>query len=408
MRRFWDATKHQDDKIGQLLTSIAFLTAATLALAALESASFVTRTFDVGPINLPLGLITLTVFLIGVVFSVMMLLTSLSTPLRLPGIGTSRKKSNIHWVRGVRASQIYFFEMAGVSLDEWEYKWGESAEELKAERLDSLVRETHNLGLRTSAKYDRTTEAVALLSVSLLGFALSIIFVAIVASSPRGEKPIALELWQRCVIAGTFACYCWLQLIARIRYDRQAVDETPQRGTRSIDRRRFLGELSYATLLAILVADILVFERFERSWPGSVVWAIVTVALALASVAAFWCATWQVKVSLGPKPSTENSDSRQRSASYRRRWTLTGLTIVFTASAIFGGLKGWYVFQLGAASFAVLSLIVSSVLQPTLRLNAARRAYRNRSQPPGGGQSAPTPNTTTLGPADNTVTNPSS
>ena len=78
-----DATKHQDDKIGQLLTGVAFLTAATLALAALEPISIVSRRFASEPFSLPLLLITLAVFLLGIAFGFMLLLISLSTPLRL-------------------------------------------------------------------------------------------------------------------------------------------------------------------------------------------------------------------------------------------------------------------------------------------------------------------------------------
>src|SRR5690349_18299080 len=74
-----DATKHQDDKIGQLLTSIAFLTAATIALAALEPAQVLARRFLIPPFRAPLGLISLSVFLLGIAFSVMLLLINLST-----------------------------------------------------------------------------------------------------------------------------------------------------------------------------------------------------------------------------------------------------------------------------------------------------------------------------------------
>src|SRR5687767_12578535 len=51
-REVLDATKHQDDKIGRMLTSVAFLTAAAMALAALSSAQFLTRNFKVPPFTL--------------------------------------------------------------------------------------------------------------------------------------------------------------------------------------------------------------------------------------------------------------------------------------------------------------------------------------------------------------------
>lgn len=106
-----DATKHQDDKVGQLLTSVAFLTAATIALAALEPTRLLAGKFLVPPFSLPLGLITLTVFLLGIAFAVLLLLINLSTPLRLPGLGGSRtnrsKGRDIQWAGKVEASQIY-------------------------------------------------------------------------------------------------------------------------------------------------------------------------------------------------------------------------------------------------------------------------------------------------------------
>lgn len=367
-----DATKHQDDKIGQLLTSISFLTAAVLALAALDAGNLLSRRFYVLPLTLPLGLITLVVFLVGVAFSVMLLLTSLATPLRLPGLGKARAPSPATWVRDVAGSQMYFFEMARMSARDWEYKWGAPAVELKKERVDSLIKETHNLALRTSAKYDRTTEAVSILSLSLFAFVLATVFVAIVASSPHTHKAVHLTLWQRTAIGGIFACYFWLQLINRIRYNRQAVDETPPRNKNAADRRTYLGELWYSGLAALLIASILIYGG---SWPGRTHWVLLTVALALASIVSFWVAAW-------PGQPTAALDQAANSPA-RARWqrvppvnVIQGLIIAgLTATALYGGLSSHYAYQLGAASAAVLGLICASVLQPTLRLRGNRRSY---------------------------------
>lgn len=352
-----DATKHQDDKIGQLLIGIAFLTAATLALAALGVPSFITRTFVVQPFKLPLGLIALAAFLVGVLFSVMLLLASLSTPLRLPGLGKKntlqrpKKNDSMQWVRGVKASQIYFFEMSRISLDQWEHKWDAPVEALKRERLKSLVKETHNLGLRTSAKYDRTTEAAALLSLSLLEFALSVIFVAIAAGSPSGDTPIMLQLWQRIILGGIFGCYFWAQLLGRVRYDRQAVNEAPFRGVPSRERRQFRGELWYAVLVSALIVDTFIYDR---SWPGLAAWVGVTAALTCACLIAFWCAAAQ---------------------SHWRSLSLAVPAIIYAGLAIFCGVEGWYVGQLGVSSLAVLCLIGYAMLQPTLSLRKSRQEY---------------------------------
>ena len=103
---------------------------------------------------------------------------------------------------------------------------------LDRERVDSLIKETHNLGVRTRAKYDRTTEAVALLSMSLLAFALGVILVAIVATAPPGMRPIHMTLVQRIILGGIFASYCWIQLHSQIGYSHMAVDEVPARRDR--------------------------------------------------------------------------------------------------------------------------------------------------------------------------------
>jgi uncharacterized integral membrane protein len=348
-----DATKHQDDKISQLLVGIAFLTAATLALAALGVPSFITRTFVVQPFELPLGLIALAAFLVGVLFSVMLLLASLSTPLRLPGLGKKNnstqtsKNDYLQYVHDV--SQIYFYAISRISVDQWEHKWSASAEALKRQRLKSLINETHNLGLRTSAKYDRTTEAAALLSFSLLEFALSVIFVSIVAGS-SGNKPINLELWQRFIIGGIFGCYFWAQLLGRIRYDRQAVNEAPSRRVPSVERRQFRGELWYAIFVAVLIVDTLIYDR---SWPGLGPWIGMTAALTCVCLISFWRAE-------------------------RAPWGSLRLAvpvIIYAGLAVFCGVKGWYVGQLGVASLAVLCLIGYAMLQPTLSLRKSRQYY---------------------------------
>ena len=370
-----DATKHQDDKIGQLLTSIAFLTAATLAMAALESGDFITRSFEVDPYKLPLALIALVVFLVGVAWSVMLLLVSLSTPLRVPGLARSTRRPNpIRWVNGVKASQIYFYEMSRVSVEQWEYKWSAPAESLKEERLSALIRETHNLGVRTSAKYDRTTEAVGVLSVALLAFALSIVFVGIVAATPQTAQPIPLVLWQRVVIGGVFGCYAWLQTLGQVRYSRQAIDETPDTATKSPERRKYYAELCYAAFMGLLLVDIL---EFNRSWPGLPAWTTITVLLAVGYLASLVFA---------------GSRARQfRLRSYGGRVVIAATSIALVVVAIVCAVNGWYAGQLGIVSFAVLVIIGSAILQPTVVARRNRKAYWDGQQTDPRPPSAPNP-----------------
>ena len=347
-----DATKHQDDKIGRLLTSIAFLTAATLALAALSSANFVTRQFSVPPVNLPLGLISLAVFLVGMIFTVMLLLTSLATPLRLPGLTEYSGRPPMDWVAGVEASQSYFREISTVALHEWERKWDAPVRELERERLVSLVRETHNLGVRTNAKYDRTTECVALLSSSLLAFALAVVFVATAAGSTPSTEPIRLEAIHRLGIGALLGCYCGLQLLVRIRYAGQTVDETtignrPRRLREWLRPRRLRDWLGYERLYAFLLsACVIDVVSYDGTWQPFAAWLIVTIFLVAASLLVFWRVT-----------QSGRTGSRRR-----RRGLLTLITVVLAASALGCGAQGWYVGQLVVAILAVLGLIVPSIL----------------------------------------------
>lgn len=116
-----DATKHQDDKVGRLLAATAFLTAASLALANLVAGRALPRRFMIhGELLPPLALLALATFLLSVVFSVIMLTYSIATPLTIPAFtGPSQRTT------GKEPSQIFFLEIAGVSLAEWQDKWSE-------------------------------------------------------------------------------------------------------------------------------------------------------------------------------------------------------------------------------------------------------------------------------------------
>src|SRR5664280_360809 len=118
-REVLDATKHQDDKVGRLLTATAFLTAAALALANLVGGRALPRPFIIGRESLPpLALLALLVFLLCVVLAAVMLVYSIATPLKIPAfVNASREGAD----RGF--SQIYFFSIAELAKEEWQAKW---------------------------------------------------------------------------------------------------------------------------------------------------------------------------------------------------------------------------------------------------------------------------------------------
>lgn len=368
-----DATKHQDDKIGRMFMSVAFLTAATLALAGLASAEFITRTFHVAPFELPLGLIALAVFLICMLFSVLQLLVSFATPLRVPGIEQVGHDWKVdRWVNNVKASQIYFYSISGVDSHEWMKKWTASTEELKKERLELLVRETHNLGVRTTFKYDRGAEAVSALSFALLAFGIAIIFVAIAAGSP-GDSPIELNMAHRLVTGLMLGGYCALQLLARVRYVRQALDEARPPELGGGPRRRVLAERWFVPLFAFLVGAVVVYDH---SWPPYPVWVAIVMVLGAASFGSY------VAASGGPKTPREAANRSTRLATWwAEQWNRVSVCLMIVAmvvTALYFGCLGLYAFQLLVAVVAISLLVGTSLIEPTLTMHRRRQKYLKR------------------------------
>ncbi|HEX8094914.1 hypothetical protein [Jatrophihabitans sp.] len=212
-----DATKHQDDKINRLLTAVAFLTAATLALAGLHGGDPLAARYLVdGRFALPLGLICLAGFLVGVSITVIMLIASLTTPLVFPG-GAKPIAPTIRYVTEVESGQIYFNEISRTALPQWYLKWQQDTADLKRERNDSLIRETHNLAVRTEFKYQRSNEAVAVLSFALLSFVLSMVLILLAAGRQQSGSPLTLNLTARAILAAVLFGYSMLQLVGTQR-----------------------------------------------------------------------------------------------------------------------------------------------------------------------------------------------
>jgi hypothetical protein len=386
-----DATKHQDDKIGRMITSVAFLTAAALALAALGAAKFVTRRFVVSPYNLPLGLITLVVFLVGVIFTVLLLLASLATPLRIPGIGdnnTQKRKRPQQWVRDVPTSQLYFYAISGVSLTEWEKKWGAPAEELKEERLESFVREVHNLGSRTTFKYDRSTEALSILSFSLLALGLAAAFIA-VAAGTEGEEPVVLEPIHRLLIGLLLGAYSALQLLTRIRYDRPGIDALPPSGrTRTkntANRAQRFGQTLLATFAHVRTFALL-FGAFvtvgalsDQGWTDEPGWVVTVSVLYLATMLSFCMASPNlIEPVAGVKP-IRRLGQELWARLLKNQLTLPFFTVVAGPAVITFASLGWYGPQLFAIVGLVFMLNLVQAMEPTLALTERRQRFHARN-----------------------------
>jgi hypothetical protein len=224
-----DATKHQDDKIGRLLTTTAFLTAASLALAGLGSAKAISVPVNLGgdspsqPGSIAIGFICLVAFLIGVSITVIQLIGSLSTPLRLPGLDRARRGAS----NGGIPSTVYFHEIEKNTLGEWKGTWDLDSKTLTEERFRSLVGETHNLARRTSFKYNRTNEATAVLTWALIALSLTVSFAAIAVLdksqpllAPPGVPvtPVTLTLPDMVLVGSVLAIVTFVWSMARMRH----------------------------------------------------------------------------------------------------------------------------------------------------------------------------------------------
>jgi hypothetical protein len=145
-----DATKHQDDKINRVLSGIAFLT--TGAIAFLFRTDVVATTGTFGSHQVPF-----VAFMAGCYFalttaSVILLLLSLSSELRLPG---GKKPPPL------RDSYLYFTMIAGRTESSWQRDWMRPPAQVDDRLLDQYKRETYNLAQRARLKYERTDEAAA-------------------------------------------------------------------------------------------------------------------------------------------------------------------------------------------------------------------------------------------------------
>ena len=217
-----DATKHQDDKIGRLFAGIAFLTAAALAIANLNSAKPLTRQYT-DTSNVSLAVLSLGCYIVLVVLSVTLLISSLATPLRVPGLEDRRKERlKPDGTSRIRASQIYFGSIARLTLDNWNRKWLLIDDKGKTELAQSLVLETHNLAVRTQFKYNRTTEAVILFKFALMFLTLTAVLCIGATLTP---EPSALPTATKWAVGIVIAWYVFSHFVEETRYSRQTIDE---------------------------------------------------------------------------------------------------------------------------------------------------------------------------------------
>lgn len=364
-----DATKHQDDKIGRLLTVIAFLTAGALALANLAGGGKIAADFFVNPFHIPIGILCLTAFLLAIFVTVVLLITSLATPLRMPGREPSKNRKpedEMEWAGNIETSQIYFSEIAKVSVSDWEKKWNASREELEKERFGMFVRETHNLSVRTSFKYDRTTEAIAVFSMSLLAFALAVIFgylATISESAGTIKDPINLGDPGRWLVASVLGLYIFIHLLGRVRYQYQAIDETVP-GSNDVGLAvRVLGDRMFTFLFPLTIVCIV---GVEQPTQDDALRPFGISVLMLGILAALIMRTWK-------DPKREKDDKKIVALN----WLLVILALSsILAGALVGLLGHRYGFQLATGILAVSVLTLLSATKPAILLYRSRKKFK--------------------------------
>lgn len=262
-----DATKHQDDKIGRILTGIAFLTAAAVAVVVPTAAA---RTqFDVrastGTVtSVPLVGVATVCFLLCLLASVVLLLLALNVPLKRAKPPTSPDEHDL------RGSSIFVVSIADRSLEQWQQEWRErgdlaaKADAFRRDLVGQYSTESHNLAQRVQLKNRRNREAVAVFVFGLLFLAIAVaLAVATVASDPSLDHPRAplrvdYDLWTAAVIGLPIWLLSTLQLRAIL--DGRRVREPVRKGRRRA-RRWWLLALSAAGYVAALVAPAVDAER---------------------------------------------------------------------------------------------------------------------------------------------------
>jgi hypothetical protein len=367
-----DAVKHQDDKIGRLFAGIAFLTAASLAMANLGSAKYLAQKYVDWP-DAPPAMLSLAVYLVLVLMSVTILIGSLATPLRVPGLSRRPRRSTVDWV-GPRASQIYFGEISHLGILEWEKKWTGDVKNLETELAQSLVGETHNLAVRTQFKYGRMNEAIALFNLALLYLAITMIFCVTSATGTQTSDEATVPVAARWALAASVAVFFYIQLLSQVRYTRQTMDELAG------NENRLGGALRYVWVYGVALWVLLVGSgRFVDGWRAFLVWMVAAVA-AVSLIVGTWMHARQGRAMRKQQAARRSSDDRREFEPWLGPILALGTGSVLTFLSMHSDAHGdgpAYSLSLVLIGAALLTLL--AVLSPTLNLRRNVRSYRRRA-----------------------------
>jgi hypothetical protein len=171
------ATTHQDEKVGRMLTAVAFLTAASIAFVNLTGVRL-DRRFVVDSHTRPLVAFAFGGFALAVVASVTLLVAShLSSHQSLHDQGDT--------------SLVYFNSIAAAKdAAAWEARWVLTPDALRAEMARNYRDQTHRLALRARHKYRLMYQASAALMFALFCLGATVVLgVGAASSRPSGSVP---------------------------------------------------------------------------------------------------------------------------------------------------------------------------------------------------------------------------
>jgi hypothetical protein len=200
-----DATKHQDDKIGRILTAVAFLTGGALVFA---NKSILGGIYQVGDHAYHLTALFLGVFLFFDLLAVMLFILAVATPLTYPGLVSGT---------GSNRSRLFYRVIGKTPWKDYEALWAQKDAESKddmdqrlTEAVSSdLVAESYNIARRVLRKNDRSRDAAAFFLFALIFLVPTIVLSIDAVSRGTGSArhPLHWDLNRRLWIGAPVALF---------------------------------------------------------------------------------------------------------------------------------------------------------------------------------------------------------
>jgi hypothetical protein len=353
-----DATKHQDDKVGRFLTAFAFFAGGAIALL---NQDFIKNTsYQIEPFSkLKLPALLLGFFLVLLGFTVLALLMSVGTPLKLPGFVMSSSTSTPSSV-----SPIYFLAISKVTNEEWKAQLEGMSDDERATWLnESLISETHNLATRTYQKYDRYQEARAIFEFAVVMFTLAIATAIPAFAVGVHETVLKWDFPVRLFVGMTFGL-----LVGIIGYDRYRGDSS----------------------VRILQPDASKLAR-QRAELGLVVSAVVWTGLSVTiSPSGFLTRVLAVVVSFLPwvigilsmrsLRSKSKPDPWQKAYCKQAKLAAISFAVLLVSSGLlaFAGRMNTVSWHLALSLFPILALELDQMSRATISWRSLKRDVRSR------------------------------